>query len=207
MAAKKAERSYGLSSDEVKQLTEEYKQTRKLPNPHRSGAYAHTISALVSLGINKSHPIGKVHQAFKRAAGEEWYRAWASKEPRNKATAKDADGRFLQNLQVLQRTGDYGRRLLEVGRRVMKTKGAVIDLSRNDKGNLFVMLNTNSANPQKAGRRVQDEPEKLLSPNSRKTVPPASKRTRGQKAKKRAVEEGGRVQPTETAPTSSLSES
>ena len=30
-------------------------------------------------------------------------------------TGKDADARFLQNLSVLQRTKDYGRKLLEVG--------------------------------------------------------------------------------------------
>jgi hypothetical protein len=66
-------------------------------------------------------------------AGREWYSAWAKREKRNKETGQDAAGRFVQNLRVLQRTKDFGRKLLEVGK-VMGTKGAVIDLSRDAKG-------------------------------------------------------------------------
>jgi hypothetical protein len=155
MASKKSERSYGLSAQEIKELAEEFKASKKFPNPHRTGSYKFTLDALRVLGVNKAHPIAKVHAAFKKAAGDDWYEAWASKKSRNKETGKDADERFLQNLQVLQRTKDYGRRLLEVGRRVLKSKGAVIDLSRDDKGKLLVTLNTNSATPQKAGRALE----------------------------------------------------
>jgi len=35
---------------------------------------------LVELGINKPHPLPKVHEAFRKIAGEEWYRAWKGKE-------------------------------------------------------------------------------------------------------------------------------
>lgn len=182
MAAKKAERSYGLSSDEVKQLTEEYKTTKKFPNPHRTGAYKFTIDALVVLGVNKPHPIAKAHQAFRKAAGNDWYSDWASKEPRNKETAKNVDGRFQQNLQVLQRTNDYGRRLLEVGRKVLKSKGAVIDLARDDRGNLLVTLNTNSATPQKPGREGQQKAEQERSRPKRKNGNAKSKQRRKLKA-------------------------
>lgn len=176
MAAKKDERSYGLSSDEVKQLTEEFKAKKKLPNPHRTGAYKFTVDALVALGANKRHPLAKVHEAFRKAAGDDWYKAWAKKEPRNEATAKDADGRFLQNLRVLQRTGDYGRRLFDVGRRVMKTKGAVIDLTRDNKGNLFVTLNTNSATPQKPGKSETAEGKQRSESGKKRPRPGKDKR-------------------------------
>lgn len=158
MATKKGERSYGLSTEEVKQLTEEYKATKKFPNPHRAGAYAYTVAALVNLGVNKPHSLTKVHEAFKKAAGNDWYRAWANKEARSEATGKNAAERFLQNIRVLQRTRDYARRLLEVGRRVMRTKGCVIDLTRDKQGNLLVTLNTNSSTPQKPDRVVERKP-------------------------------------------------
>jgi hypothetical protein len=87
MAKDKSERSYGLSTAEVKELAEEFKASKKFPNPHRTGAYRFTIDALVALGVNKPHPIAKVHQAFRKTTGNEWYSDWANKEPRNKETA------------------------------------------------------------------------------------------------------------------------
>jgi hypothetical protein len=76
-----------LSTAEVKELAEEFKASKKFPNPHRTGAYRFTIDALVALGVNKPHPIAKVHQAFRKTTGNEWYSDWANKEPRNKETA------------------------------------------------------------------------------------------------------------------------
>jgi hypothetical protein len=40
-----------------------------------------------------------------------------------------------------------------VGRRVLKTKGAVIDLARDRRGAILVALNTSAAKPAKAGRQ------------------------------------------------------
>ena len=145
-------RSFGLSDKEIEGVAAEYAETKRLPNPHRSGAYAHTVTALVTLGVNEFHPLAKVQEAFKRAAGDEWYAAWANKETRSEAGGKDADARFVQNLGVLQRIGDYGLKLLQVGQKVLKTKGAVIDLQRDDGGGLLVRLNTNSSEPLKPGR-------------------------------------------------------
>jgi hypothetical protein len=163
MSAKKQERSFGLSAEQVEEFTAEYATTKRLPNPYRVGAYGYTIHALLKLGANKTHSLAKVHQAFKRAAGPEWYAEWAGAEKRNKKTGKDPDERFLQNLQVLQRTSDYALKLLQVGREVLKSKGAVIDMTRDDKGRLFVALNLNSDAPIKPGRsavkaRVAREP-------------------------------------------------
>jgi hypothetical protein len=152
MAKASAPRSFDLSHAEAKALAERHAKDKAFPNPYRSGAYRFAIDALVSLGVNKRHGLPKAHEAFKRAAGADWYAAWAKKERRNDKTGKDADGRFLQNLRVLQRTKDYGRKLLQAGRRILKTKGCVIDLTRDGKGGILVCLNTRSEKPQTPGR-------------------------------------------------------
>lgn len=181
MSAKKQKRSFGLSSEDVAELTAEFEATKTLPNPYRSGAYAHAVSALVTLGTNTPHSFAKVHQAFKRAAGAEWYAAWTSQEKRNEETGLDADGRLVQNLRVLQRTADYGLKLLEVGQKVMGTKGVVIDLSRDDKGRLLVALNTRSDAPVKPGR-----PERAKTPVAPKAAKAAGKPQEGRKASGKA---------------------
>jgi hypothetical protein len=163
--ASKVKRSFGLSEQDVRELAAEYETTKRFPNPYRAGAYGFTIDALVKLGVNKPHPLAKVHAAFKRAAGADWYSAWAGTEKRNEETGKDADARFLQNLRVLQRTADYAMKLLQVGREVIKSKGAVINLTRDNKGGLVVTLNTDSDAPAKPGRsavaaKVAPEPSK-----------------------------------------------
>lgn len=171
MAAKKVERSYGLSAAEARELAEEFKASKRFPNPYRAGAYRFTVEALVALGVNKPHPLDKVREEFRKAAGDEWYQSWARKEKRDDETGKDADERFVQNLRVLQRTKDYGRKLLEVGRKVMKTKGAVIDLTRADKGELLIALNVNRGTPKKAGRASPSrvEPKGKSAPAKRKS--------------------------------------
>jgi hypothetical protein len=153
MSKKAASRSFDLSNGEIKTLAEQYAKEKEFPSPYRAGAYRHAVAALVLLGVNKPHPVAKVHEAFKRVAGAEWYGEWAKKESRNDKTGKDADGRFLQNLKVLQRTKDYGRKLLQAGRRILKTKGCVIDLTRDARGGILVSLNTRSEKPQKLTKR------------------------------------------------------
>lgn len=150
--ASKVKRSFGLSAEDVQELTGEYAKTKRFPNPYRAGAYGFTIDALVKLGVNKPHSLAKVHAAFKRAAGAEWYGEWVGTKKRNKETGLDADGRFLQNIRVLQRTADYALKLLQVGRDVLKSKGAVIDLTRDSKGGLLVALNLDSDTPTKPQR-------------------------------------------------------
>ena len=175
MAKADTSRSFGLSTADLKALQEQHAKTKKFPNPYRTGVYGFTVDALVSLGINKRHPISKVHEAFKRVAGNEWYAAWADKERRNEKTGKDADGRFLQNLKVLQRIKDYGLKLLQVGRRVLKTKGAVIDLTRDRSGGILVCLNTKSDKPTKLGRTEQKpNPPAKRRKGSQKQQPPAA---------------------------------
>jgi hypothetical protein len=180
MSKKAASRSFDLSNEEIKTLAEQYAKDKEFPNPYRAGAYHHTITAIVKLGVNKPHPVAKVHEAFKRVAGAEWYGEWAKKESRNDKTGKDADGRFLQNLKVLQRTKDYGRKLLQAGRRILKTKGCVIDLARDARVGILVSLNTRSEKPQKLGRANSKEvvatkrkPKTATKRRNKATQPPA----------------------------------
>jgi hypothetical protein len=120
-------------------------ETRRFPNPHRDGCYGYSIEALVTLGVNEWHSLSSMYRTFKRVAGSDWFTWWCEREPRNEY-GKDATGRFLDNLWILQRTGNYGRKLLEVGTKVLGTEGCVIDFARDRKG-LRVRLNTNSSKP------------------------------------------------------------
>lgn len=187
MAGAAEKRSFGLSAEDISALAEQYKASKRLPNPYRLGAYKFVIDALLSLGTNKFHPLAKVNQAFHKAAGDEWYAAWANKEKRSADAGKDADERFIQNLRVLQRTKDYGRKLLQVGQKVLKRKGAVIDLRRDKDGGLLVALNTNSAKPLKPGRvGAKDVRGKVVSrPKKGRDA------TRAQKGDRRAAPERG----------------
>ena len=147
----KTNRNFGLSTGEVKALQEQHAADQKFPNPYHQGCYHFIVAALVNLGIDQPHPFQAVYSRFQKEAGRQWFKDWAGREGRTE-TAKDARGRFVQNLKVLQRTKDYGKKLLEVGRRVLKSKGVVIDLSHGTDGALMVALNSNSNKPQKAGR-------------------------------------------------------
>jgi len=152
MTTKNTERTFELSPAQTKTLQAEYVESQKFPNPYQKGCYRFIVSALTSLGVNKSHNLDAVYQRFQQEAGAEWFRVWANREGRNEKTAKDALGRFIQNLKVLQRAKDYGLKLLQVGRRILKTKGGVVDLSHSGDGGLTVVLNTNSNRPTIAGR-------------------------------------------------------
>src|SRR4051794_31008328 len=126
--ASKSKRSVGLSSEQRAELTARFEKSKKFPNPYRdSGMYGLLIEAVVSLGVNQRHPLRKVIERVKKIAGKERYAEWASREKRNEETGLDPDARILQNMRVLQRTRDYGKKLLDVGHQVLKSKGAVID--------------------------------------------------------------------------------
>jgi len=186
--SEKSKRSFGLSVEQITELTGEFEKTKKFPNPYRAGAYGFTIDALLKLGVNKAHPLAKVHTAFKNAAGADWYAEWSEAKKRNKDTGLDADGRFLQNLRVLQRTSDYALKLLEIGQKVLKSKGAVIDLTRDAKGGLLVCLNSDSDTPFKPGRsnaaRIATEPSQSNQKASggKNKAKTATKRKTSQKA-------------------------
>ncbi|MGC4033110.1 MAG: hypothetical protein QM754_15510 [Tepidisphaeraceae bacterium] len=150
-------RKFHLSEAEVAELTLQHQATKRFPNPHNKGFYFYLLEALVTLGIDKAHSTAAVMQQVERLMSDDttidaedgttaWQR-WASKEPRNASTAKDVEGRFMQNILVLQRlTGltPYGRRILDVCQKVMKRPGGVIDVLRGPKDQMHLKLNTHS---------------------------------------------------------------
>lgn len=156
-------RKFHLSPEEVADLKVQYKETKRFPNPHNRGFYFYLVEALVDMGINDQHPQGRVMQRVEKLMSDEstiqgegrdkttaWER-WANKDPRNAETGKDMEGRFDQNVTVLQRLSGltpYGRKLLDVGTEVLGTDGAVIDVLVNDTtGTKYLRLNTKSGRP------------------------------------------------------------
>jgi hypothetical protein len=139
---KKTKRSYKLGTRELKELLAQAKAAKRFPNPYRIGFYWTIVEALVALGINKWHSVAQIMQHMAKELTEQWT-AFECRQPRNLATGLDPAGRLIQNLRTLQRTKDYGQKLLQVG--------AVVDLKR-DRGNIFARLNARSKRPQKAGR-------------------------------------------------------
>ena len=136
-----------------------------LENPYRHGAYHFTIQTLIQMGINKAHKFSafaaKLQKVWQKT-DPDGFKGFKNREARNEATAKDLDGRILQNCRVLQRTKDYGKPLLKAG--------AVLDLTRDKGGVLQICLNTKSKKPQKPGRAPKPEakPAKSKAKSSRK---------------------------------------
>lgn len=153
-------RKFHLSEREIAQLTEEYNETGRFPNPQNRGMYWAIIEALIDMGADESHAQSRVlkrvekllsDESTKDADGNTAWDRFVNKAPRNAETGKDLEGRFEQNIAVLQRlTGltPYGRKLLEVGQKIMGYKGAVIDiLVTESTGNRQLRLNTKSDMP------------------------------------------------------------
>jgi hypothetical protein len=147
-----------------------------LENPYRHGAYHFTIATLLLLGLNKTHKFSafaaKLQKVWIKADKDGW-KAFANREARNKETAKNLDGRIFQNCRVLQRTKDYGKPLLKAG--------AVIDLTRDDKGSLLICLNTRSRKPLKPGRAP-----KASKPGAKPAKPKGKSSRKATGGKKRA---------------------
>lgn len=150
-------RKFHLSETEIAELSLQHQAKKRFPNPHNKGFYFYLLEALITLGIDKGHSIAAVMSQVERLMssnatidpgnGTTAWQRWASKEPRNADTAKDVEGRFMQNVVVLQRlTGltPYGRRLLDVCQKVMKHPGGVIDVLRGRGGEIQLRLNTRS---------------------------------------------------------------
>jgi len=158
-----------------------------LENPYRHGAYHFTVAALMLMGLNKTHKFAafaaKLQRVWQKADANGW-RDFKNRKARNEATAKDVNGRILQNCRVLQRVknNSYGTPLLK--------SGAVIDLTRDTAGVLHVSLNTHSKRPQKPGRapkppKVEPKPARAKAKATRK---PTGAKKRAQKPSVKATE-------------------
>jgi hypothetical protein len=231
--AKVAPRKFHLSTGEVDQLRAEKRDGAKMPNPHNRGSYFYIIEALAALGLDRKHKwsalVGKVRELMsdpetrREIDGKkvtDWQR-FIHKDPatKNEENARDAEGRILQNCEVLQRVNldsntPYGLKLLQVGQKVLKTKGCVIDLFKSNDGEISVMLNTNSATPvnELKRRRTGDaskatktasKPSKGKATKVKATAKKASKPRAARKAKDAASDAAGK---TDDAPTGDIAE-
>lgn len=170
--AKVAPRRFHLLADDVAKLQTEYKETKRIPNPHNRGAYFYFVGALITLGKDKAHSFRTVKDQMRLAMsasdtkdenGKSDWQRFVGKEAHtdDAESALDVDGRLKQNAYVLQRLGGltpYGLKLLQVGQQVLKTKGLVIDILKDKDGSqgekspkgskgIAYRLNTNSATP------------------------------------------------------------
>jgi len=150
-------------------------------SPHNSGNYGRSIQALYELGANKPHAYKDFKAKLREIASaphtkqpvlndkgeptgetltawQDFIRKGVSARATDEENAKDQDGKIIQNLEVLQRR-DYGKKLLDYGRRILKSRGAVIEITLGGEDNkeLFVALNTDSATPINQ-RRTRTKP-------------------------------------------------
>lgn len=168
-------RGFGLSERDLARLKSEVQQrsTGKrtyVPNPHNKGVYHFVIETLKALGINRAHPAAVVTAKFREltntpdsrdAKGATFWKRWT----RGDENASPWKERFAQNVEVLQRVPrggvktnntPYGRRLLEVGTKVLGTRGVVIDILRDRDGLRKYRLNTDSDSPINQFRTRRD---------------------------------------------------
>jgi Recombination endonuclease VII len=147
-------RKFHLSDRDIADLRKAHANGNPLPNPHNKGFYFFFIETLKILGPNRSHQEAVVKAKFREITeqantkdekGVTFWRRWKEKQGE-----QDWNQRFLQNAEVLQRLGGktpYGLRIKELGTRVLRTKGVVIDILQDRDGGRMYRLNTDSATP------------------------------------------------------------
>jgi hypothetical protein len=165
--AKVAPRKFHLNDDEVAELRQAHKDGDPLPNPQNRGSYFYIIEAGKKLGLNRKHSLKTVISTIRELMSDKETRqddgkgntttAWQRFRDKSPATsneenALDVEDRIVQNMEVLQRTSltsttPYGLKLLQVGQKVLKTHGCVIDLLKGDGKEIFFRLNTDAAAP------------------------------------------------------------
>lgn len=185
---KRKPRKFHNSVAEIDQLRAEYKETggdnvKLLPNPYNRGSYHYIVEALKRLGPDERFRFATVAKKVKDLMsdpettkdGKTAWQRFDGKDSRNEETGRDADGRLMQNVNVLQRVNPntsfspYGLKLLEVGTRVLKTKGVVIDVLKGNGGEVMLRLNTDSAKPiNEMKTRGQADEKAEKAPKTRK---------------------------------------
>jgi hypothetical protein len=192
-------RKFHLSDEEIASLREAHNNGDKLPNPQNRGSYFYIIEALKALGLNRRHPFGEVVAKIRELMSDKdtvqedkkgkkttaWQR-FIHKEAATKKeeNARDVEGKIHQNMEVLQRVNlasntPYGLKLLQVGKKVLGTSGATIDLLKGDDDAILVRLNTDAAAPTNEFKRVRraDATAKPKTKTQKKAKKPAGKKT------------------------------
>jgi hypothetical protein len=152
-------RRFHLAEKALKSLRAEYAETKVVPNPfNQRGNYHFIFATLVEFGLNVTVKwaefTARLRQKMSAAStvkdGRTAWEDFKNKESRNDETGLDASDRIEQNVRVLQRLGGMtpcGLRMLEVGTKVLRTKGLVIDLLKSDEGGVLIRLNGDSNSP------------------------------------------------------------
>jgi len=157
-------RRYHLLPDEQVRLLREMQEKNKFISPYGAARlYTYIIDALSTLGAGKSHKVSAVYAKFRELASNEstknaegktlWDRFY-NKPVRNETTGREALGRFIQNVEVIQRLGGdhpYGFKLAQVG--------ACIDVLVDGKGEILLQLRTNI---------IQGDPVKPINMNRKR---------------------------------------
>lgn len=121
-------RRYHLQSIEIVDLKKEMQEKGRFISPYGSGRiYTYIIESLVVLGVGKAHEFSLVYDKFIEIASAEetrdksgftlWER-FENRKSRNFDTGRDPRGKFMQNLEVLQRLGGdhpYALKLAQIG--------------------------------------------------------------------------------------------
>lgn len=147
-------RRYLVVNPEKVEALKESRKDDSFPNPHNFGSYFLTIEALKTLGLNRWHELKEVMSTFRKLAsvaetkdeaGNTFWERFRDK-PSRSDKGLDVEGRFLQNINVLQRISGknpYGLKINQVGQEILGGNGACIDLDRkDDKSPIMVRLNT-----------------------------------------------------------------
>lgn len=125
---RKIPRRYHLKASEIVELKREMQEKGRFISPYGTGRiYTYIIESLVVLGAGKPHSFPAVYDKFVELASAEetrndngftlWDR-FEKKTSRNQDTGRDPRGKFMQNLEVLQRLGGdhpYALKLAQVG--------------------------------------------------------------------------------------------
>ena len=125
---RKVPRRYHLMADEIVLLRKNMEEAGRFISPYGPGRlYSFIIDSLVSLGVGDSHAFIDVYSKFIELASHEntrdnqgrtlWER-FSSKISRNTETGRCTMGKFMQNIEVLQRLGGdhpYAFKLSQLG--------------------------------------------------------------------------------------------
>lgn len=190
-------RKYHLTDDEVTAFKAELTAGDALPNPNNKGVQRYAIEALKGLGLNRNHSWTRFTEKFKELAsavetknkaGKTFWQVFKAKEPRNPATGLNWEGRLEQTLEVMQRLGGkhpYGRKLIDIGQKVLGTNGVTIDIVYGSTGEMMVHLNTNSDTPRNDTKRQPKTEEQKVAAKAAKATAKAEKATKPYTGKKR----------------------
>jgi len=168
-------RNYILLDGAVTELKVRFDAGDVVPNPFNRSVVFYIFESLKALGVNRNHNLVRVLDKFKELTSvketkdesdKTFWQRWKNKEQRTE-NGRDYLGRFEQVLSVNQRLGGFnapGRKLIDLGTKVLGTAGVTFDIVYGKNGkDVMVRLNTNSDTPvnetKRSGATVEQQAE------------------------------------------------